>query len=215
MLSLSLRNLLRRAGGRDGYLVACLCLLAVATALRFHQLGEPWLHYDETLAALHGQGTFEEVLERTRYGNTSPLLNPLILHAVQKLDRSPFTLRAASALASALTVVVILLLWPRVGVSRGAAFLAGLMMSVSLVAIEYAQNVREYSLDALIAALLIYALLSYSRAGKPGLLCALLFLAPQVQYGLVLFSVAILGAATIYPPNLTRITEIQPEFGVG
>ena len=203
MLNLTIRNLLRRAGGRDGYLVACLCLLVVATALRFSRLDHQVLKFDEVVAVLHADGSFAEVLEGTRFDNTSPILHPLILYLVQKLDRSPFTLRALSALASALTVAVILVLWPRVGVSRGAAFLAGLMLSVSLITIEYARFVREYSLDALVAALLIYALLSYQRAGKRALLCALLFFAPLVQYGLVLSGMAILGAATIYPSQFS------------
>ena len=90
-------------------------------------------------------------------------------------------------------------LLPRLGVARGAAFLAGLLATLSIAAIEHAQDAREYSIDALLAVLMIAGLLWYLRDGKKALLCVSLFLAPLLQYGLVLFGVAVIGTAAVVP----------------
>ena len=81
-----------------------------------------------------------------------------------------------------------LFLLPRLGVARGAAFLAGLLATLSIAAIEHAQDVREYSIDALVALLMVAGLLRYLRDRRTALLCVFLFLAPLLQYGLVLFA---------------------------
>ena len=93
-----------------------------------------------------------------------------------------------------------MLLWlPRLGVARGAAFLAALLATLSVEAIRHAQDAREYSIDALVALLMLAGLLRYLRDGKKALLGASLFVAPLVQYGLVLFGVAVIGAAAVAP----------------
>ena len=89
----------------------------------------------------------------------------------------------------------------RASVSRPAALLAGLLAALSLPAIWHAQDAREYSIDALLAVLLIAGLLRYLQNGKPRLLCAALLLAPLLQYGLALLSIAVLLTALITPPS--------------
>ena len=59
---------------------------------------------------------------------------------------------------------------------------------------------REYSIDALLALLMVAGLLRYLRDGRTALLCVFLFLAPLLQYGLVLFGAAVIGAAVVAPP---------------
>ena len=92
-----------------------------------------------------------------------------------------------------------LFLLPRLGVARGAAFLAGLLATLSIAAIEHAQDVREYSIDALVALLMVAGLLRYLRDRRTALLCVFLFLAPLLQYGLVLFGAAVIGVAVVAP----------------
>ena len=185
------------------YYAACVVLLVVAAGLRFHDLPEKSLRTDEAVTANISRGALSEVIPGTRYRNSSPILYPLALYAVQKVDVSAFSARVLPALASVLTVAVLLFLLPRAGVSRWAAFLAALLATLSVEAIRHAQDVREYSIDALLAVLMIAGLLWYLRDGKKTLLCVSLFLAPLVQYGLVLFGVAVMGAAMILPPPAT------------
>ena len=205
MRAIGTRAALRRIAdfGRDRkaclYYAACVVLLVVAAGLRFHDLSEHYVRDDEAVVATNSGGTLSEVVSNTRSNGSSPILYPLALWAVQKVDVSAFSIRVLPAMASVLTVAVILLLLPRAGVSRRAAFLAALLATLSVAAIENAQDAREYSIDALLAVLMIAGLLWYLRDGRKALLCVSLFLAPLLQYGLVLFGVAVMGAAMVLP----------------
>ena len=198
------------SGGR-GYIVACVCLLIIATALRFYNLPGTAVWKDEAIVALNSRESLSEVIDNTRERNSSPILYPLALWAVQKVGSAEFSVRVMPALGSALTVGALLFLMPRVGVPRTAAFLAALLAALSVAAIEHAQDAREYSIDTLIAALMIAGALRYLRDGRSGLLCAALFAGPLLQYGLVLFGVAALVAAAVAPAAFCR-APILPIF---
>ena len=189
------------------YYAACVVLLVVAAGLRFHDLSEKSVWYDEAVAADNSSGTLSEVVTKTRYRNSSPILYPLALWAVQKVDVSDFSIRVLPATASVLTVAALLFLLPRAGVSRWPRFCAALLATLSVAAIEHAQGAREYSIDALLATLMIAGLLWYLRHGRKALLCVSLFLAPLLQYGLVLFGVAVIGAAVVLPPPTLGASE--------
>ncbi len=179
------------------YYAACVCLLVAAAGLRFHDLPEKSLRHDEAAAANISRGALSEVIPGTRCCNSSPILYPLVLYAAQKVESTPFSIRIVPATASVLTVAVMLFLLPRLGAARGAAFLAALLATLSVEAIRHAQDAREYSIDALLAVLMLAGLLWYLRDGRKALLCVSLFLAPLLQYGLVLFGVAVIGAAVV------------------
>ena len=181
------------------YYAACVVLLVAAAGLRFHDLSEKSLRHDEAAAANISRGALSEVIPGTRYANSSPILYPLVLYAVQKIESTPFSIRIVPATASVLTIALMLFLLPRLGVARGSAFLAALLATLSVEAIRHAQDAREYSIDALLAVLMLAGLLWYLRDGRKALLCVSLFLAPLLQYGLVLFGVAVIGAAAVVP----------------
>ena len=183
------------------YAIGGVCLLIAAAALRFYDLSANSLWHDEAIAAINSRGALSEVVVNAggRYANTSPILYPLALWAVQKAASTELSVRLMPAVASALTVGALLFWMPRLGVPRRAAFLAALLAAVSVSAIEHAQDAREYSVDALCAVLLIAGALRYLRDGRKALLCAALFVAPLLQYGLALFCVAVIGAAVIAP----------------
>ena len=193
------RRIAAAVDGRRGYAIAAVCLLIVAVSLRFYNLSESSLRFDEAKAALNSGGALSEAVLYTRNENTSPILYPLALWAVQKAQSTDFSVRLLPAAGSALTVGALLFLMPRVGVPRRAAFLAALLAALSAVAIEHAQDAREYSLAALAAALMIAGLLQYLRNGGKWLLCGTLFVAPLLQYGLILFGVAVIGVAALAP----------------
>ena len=182
------------------YVIAGVCLLLVAVSLRFYNLSESSLRFDEAKAALNSGRAIYDVVLYTQNENTSPILYPLALWAVQKAQSTDFSVRFLPAAGSALTVAALLFLMPRVGVPRRAAFMAALLAALSAVAIEHAQDAREYSLDALCAALMIAGLLQYRRNGGRALLCGALAVGPLLQYGLILFGVAAIGVAYLAPP---------------
>lgn len=179
------------------YYPAAILLLILAAALRFYDLAGNTIYHDEAVASFYTRGTFSQLLDNTRANNASAIAYLLLLFLVQKVEISPLSIRLVPAIASLLTVAALLFLLPRVGLSRPAAFLAALLLTLSTAAIEYAQYAREYSLDTLLAALLIAGFLSYLRNGSKALLGAALFLAPLVQWGLALFCAAVLAAALL------------------
>ena len=199
------RNIVRFSRDRKArlYCAACVCLLMVAVGLRFHALPEHYLWPDEAAVANSSRGTFSETISNTRRYNSAPILYPLALWVVQKVESTPFSLRVVPATASVLTVAVILLVLPRLGVTRGTALLAAIFATLSVEAIQHAQDAREYSIDALLAVLMTAGLLWHLRDGRKALLCTSLFLAPLLQYGLVLFGAAVLGTALVFPPHAT------------
>ena len=204
MLALRLRG--RSVAGIGGrfpwYYSAAVCLIIVAAALRFYGLTYDLVNIDEAVVSVNSQGSFTETIAKTRTNNSSPILYPVMLYALQKIDNSPFAIRFLPALSGVLTVAAILLLLPRAGVRREAALLAALLATFAPAAIIEAQGAREYGVDALLAVLLIAGLLWYRRNGRKVLLCAALFIAPLLQYGLVLFGAAVIGAGLILPPRL-------------
>ena len=206
MLSVPSSTLRRMAAAVNArrYIIACVCLLIIAAALRFYNLSDNSLWFDEARAAVNSRGALSEVVVNTRYENSSPILYPLALWAVQKVASTDFSARLMPATASALTVAALLFLMPRLGVPRRAAFLAALLAALSAAAIEHAQDVREYSVDALLAVLMIAGLLQYLRNGGKALLCAALFAAPLLQYGLILFGGAVIAAAALAPAAATQ-----------
>ena len=189
--------------GRDRkahlYYVACVCLVVAAAGLRFHDLSEHQLRFDEAITANQSKGAFSEIIPSIRCCNSLPILYSLVLFAVQKVESTIFSIRVVPATASVLVVALTLFFLPRLGLARGAAFLAGLLATLSIAAIEHAQDAREYSIDALLALIMIAGLLRYLRDGRKALLCVSLFLAPLLQYGLVLFGAAVIGAALVAP----------------
>ena len=187
------------------YVIACACLLLVAGGLRFYNMSVNSLWYDEAVTSLHSQGSLWDVVENTRhgisnvtrYGTNAPILYPIALWAVQQVAASDFSVRLVSAVASVGTVGALLFWMPRLGVARRAAFLAALLIALSIPAIEEAQDASVHSLGALGATLIIGGTLQYLRDGRKGLLCGALLAGPLLHYGLVPFGAAAVGAIAL------------------
>ena len=184
---------------RSFFLVAAVFLLIIGTALRVYHLGDRSLWYDEAVTANASSGTFTQALEKTRLFS-APVIHPSILYLMEKIGKGPVAVRAPSVLASLLAVLMMLAM-VRVKVSHNAALFSAAILAVSSSQIRYAQEVREYSLAVLIAAILIFSLLKWETSGSksnhPILLYVALFIAPLVQYGVVLFAFAILGTVVL------------------
>lgn len=193
------------------FLVSALFLLTIGVALRVYHLGDRSLWFDEALTANTSRGTVTHMLEQTRARCSAPIIHPYILYLVQKVSSGPVAVRAPSALASLLAVLVMLAM-VRAKVSCSAALFSAAILTVSASQVRYAQEVREYSLTVLLAASLIYCLLRWDVAGSrsrhPALLYALIFFAPLVQYGLALFAFSVLSTIVLQI-LLTRDTSFR------
>ena len=93
-----MRTLLRLSPGRSALAWLFVGLLAVAAALRFHDLPGHSVWYDEVVVSNNSSGALSEVMLNTRSGNSSPILYSLALWAVQKVDVSAFSIRFLPAL---------------------------------------------------------------------------------------------------------------------
>ena len=175
------------------YWMACLALTLFAGVLRFHGIGEDGLSHDEFVQSLNARGSIEEVVENTRWQNSSPILYPLMLWVVQKIDISAVGIRFIPALASTLAVAALALLLPLAGIRRSMAFLAALLTSVSEPAIRLAQDgSRQYSLDTLLVVIILTSGLLYLQGKGKYLFFSALFIAPLLHYGVPLFCAAML-----------------------
>ena len=174
------------------YILLSALLLAAACILRLYNLSGTSIWLDEAIAAINSQGTFAQTVSNTQHYNSSPILHPLLLYLIQKVDTSATAVRLPSAIGSVLTILVILSL-PRIGVDKRIAFLAAVLLTFSASQIEYAQEVREYSISALYAAIILYTLLFHLQYEHRKIaFYSTMFFAPLVQYGLVLFAVSAL-----------------------
>jgi hypothetical protein len=194
------------------FLALSLLILFLATGLRIYRLGSRSLWLDEVVAANDSHGSIQQMLALTRSENSAPIIHPALLYAIERFDNRPSVLRLPSVIASILALIVVLAMARYVGAP--AAGLAALLLAISASQVRYAQEVREYSLGILYAAVLLYAFLSYAppegAAPKPvarKAFFALLFAAPLLQYGLALFATAIL-VSLIVLLRLGRLKEL-------
>jgi hypothetical protein len=183
------------------FLVISALVVLLATSLRIYRIAQRSLWLDEAIAANISRGTLAQTLTLTRGLHSAPITDPLILYAVERLGSGPLAVRMPSLVASVLAVFLMLCFVTIPSIDYKTAGLAALMLSVSATQIRYAQEVREYSLSVLYAAVLLYVFLSYvskkEEHNSPTPLYLALFFAPLVQYGLVLFSCGILSALLI------------------
>ena len=189
--------LLNQRLARVAWFCLVLCLLIAAATSRFHELAEFSLRHDEAVALEISAVPLSELLQNIKERGSTPALHPLALWLAQKVEASTFSVRVLPAAASALSVAAMLLLFPAVGLRRGPVLLAALLALTSVAALRHAHDAQEYSIAALWAALMIAALLRALRDGKNAPLCATLFIAPLLQYGLIFFGAAVIGAALV------------------
>jgi uncharacterized membrane protein len=182
------------------FIVSMLLITVIAIALRWYHIDQRSLWHDELVTANNSNGTLQEALDKTRSTSSAPALHPIILQIVERFSDSPLAVRLPSLLAGVLAVLVLVVATRRSVSMRGAVY-AGLIIALSSSQIHYSQEVREYSLSVLAAALMLLVYMEYTRNKSREwpllVLCTLLLVVPFVQYGLVLFGVSIVGAMLV------------------
>lgn len=180
--------------------IVFILVVAVAAGLRLYYIESRSLWFDEAMAVNLSKGSIQEVIENTRNWNSSPILFPTILWLVEKVSDRPLWVRFPAFAASLSAVVLVLVfLYKRYG--PNPALVGGILIALSSSQIQYAQQVREYSLSVLMAVIIAYGLDQWARKSRGGhiILMVAVFFAPLIQYGLVILSVAaILVMITIF-----------------
>jgi hypothetical protein len=183
------------------FLLISMLIVLLATSLRAYHIAQRSLWLDEALAANISRGTLSQMLTLTRGFHSAPIVDPLILYSVERVSTEPLAVRMPSLVASVLAVLLMLCFVTIPSIDYKTAGLAALMLGVSAAQIRYAQEVREYSLSVLYAGVLLYVFLSYiskkEEKDSPFGLYLALFLAPLVQYGLVLLCFGVLSALVV------------------
>ena len=203
------------------YVLFSVFVVLLAASLRSYHIAKRSLWLDEAIAANISRGTLSETLILTRGLHSAPILDPLILYAVERVGSGPLAVRMPSLVASVLAVLLMLCFVTIPSIEYKTAGLSALMVSMSAAQIRYAQEVREYSLSVLYAGVLLYAFLSYlskkEEDNSPIPLYLALFFAPLVQYGLVLLSFGVLAALLVLVFTGTKrgrgITQIMAASG--
>jgi uncharacterized membrane protein len=141
---------------RERYVFLSTFVLLVAITLRVIHLGGNSLWLDEAVYANNSMTDFWSFIENTRNKNSSPILLPYLYFLFGENLRDPFLIRVPPAMFSVLSVAVMLVM-PKAGISYSAAAMSAFILAVAPAQIEYAQEVREYSLSVLFSSMAIFS----------------------------------------------------------
>jgi uncharacterized membrane protein len=202
------------------FLVVAVFIVVLAIVPRVHHIAQRSLWLDEAISANISRGTLAQTLTLTRGLDSAPIVDPVILYVTEKIGNGPFAVRTPALIASVLAVIVMLCFAWVPWIAKETAALSALMLAVSAAQVRYAQEVREYSLSVLYAAIMLYAFSRYisqkEETKQPIWLYLVFFFAPLVQYGLVLYSFGVLLALLVvavlnkYPRR--KLAEIAIAF---
>jgi uncharacterized membrane protein len=178
---------------RSTYVILSAMILLAGVSLRFYHLGNRSLWYDEAVTANISRGSFQQMLQLTRKVS-APIVHPFFLYLTERIASGAWMVRFPPTLAS-LAAVLMMLAMTKARINTWAVLFASAILSLSASQVRYAQEVREYSLAVFGATVLMFCLFRWeanSRTRQSVLLYAALFVAPFIQYGLVLLAVAVL-----------------------
>ncbi|MGC1606028.1 MAG: glycosyltransferase family 39 protein [Candidatus Acidiferrum sp.] len=136
-----------------------LVFLVTGTVLRLHMLGAKSLWGDEAFSVTVARMPFPEFVRTAWWGEANMTLYYLFLRVWVHLGETEFWLRSLSALLGVLTIAAVYLLGARF-LSSKAGLVAGALLAVHAYHIRYSQELRSYTLVALLLILSTYAFLA-------------------------------------------------------
>src|SRR5215469_514515 len=136
-----------------------LIFLATGTFLRLHMLGTKSLWLDEAFSVTIARMSWPGFLHTLWWGEANMALYYLLLRAWVVLGDSEFWLRSISAIFGAITILAIYRLGERF-LSRKAGLVAAALLTVHAYHVRYSQELRSYTLVALLIVLSTYAFLA-------------------------------------------------------
>ena len=188
-------------------------LTILGAALRLYRLGAKALWFDEAVEFGITQNSLLASLEENARVNSAPPLYPLLLRIVATFGDSEAALRGLACVGGIVAVPAMYLLARRF-LERPGAYLVALLTAVSPMQIRYSQQVREYSITFVLAALLVAA--AHAFAERPDRRRAALFAATLatgafLQYGLIVFGGALLALLALWAsPTRARRERLYP-----
>jgi len=211
-------------------------------ALRWWNLGGESLWFDEAYTAWAAGLSVGDLIEVVRVDNSPPLYY-LLMHAwVRVFGDGELALRAPSALASSIALLLTPVIARRLWNDRGATCIATLLAAASFLLVRYSHEARCYELMGLMALLALAAMPGWVQTRRPGFGVALvmclsamtwmhnmawLYVAgftaamaawpSEQRWGSRVVSVAVPGAlvALIYLPWVAALTQQVRKMGGG
>lgn len=187
--------------GRGGQLLLALLVL-FGVVLRWWHLGKESLWFDEGYSAWASSLPFSQIVPVIRH-DVSPPLYYLLLHGWRELfGESEFALRALSAVAASLSLLVFALLACRILKSQAARLLAVALFATSALQVQYGQEARSYGLATLFALLSLWGMFGWLHySSRFAFIIAILFAGASVwMHNMMWFYLAGLNAAWLLAP---------------
>ena len=176
---------------------SCLPLVAITLAgalLRLYHLGFKALWFDEAMIYWIVKGrTFSEIIPLNAAYNSAPPLFTVLTALVVQLSETEFALRFIPWLAGVASIPVVYFL-ARQFTGKIPAYVSAGLVALAPTQVRYSQELREYSLAFLLAALMILFFTRYLRENKIKDLIpmtVLMVIAVFTQYGLALLIIAL------------------------
>jgi hypothetical protein len=163
-------------------------LTIIGFFLRLYHLGYKPLWFDEAVLFWLSQGSFQEVIAQNTDKNSAPFFFALIINLISRLNDSESVLRGIPWLAGVAAIPMMYLLSSQV-LPRHSAYFVTFLVTISSTLIWYSQQLREYSITFLLAALMLVAFYNFLREPnqKNVIVLALVWiLSILTQYGLAL-----------------------------
>lgn len=192
-------------------------LLAAAAGclLRFVLLGSQSLWFDEGYSAWVITLDPGHIIDVIRHDVSPPLYYLLLRQWSLAFGDSEAALRSFSAISSCLTIPVAAAIAWHMTRSRPAAIVAAVVISVSVLQIQYAQEARSYALASLLASVALYAAVRRMSGRSAWLWLMFAMLACCVYlHNMMWFYVAGLGLAYLVMPGSMRMWRRIAEVAV-
>lgn len=176
---------------------SCFPMVAVTLAgafLRLYHLGYKALWFDEAMIYWIIKGrTLSEIIHLNAAHNSAPPLFTVLTALVVQLGETEFVLRFIPWLAGVASIPVVYLL-ARKFTGKIPAYVTAALVAIAPTQVRYSQELREYSLAFLLAALMILFFMRYIRENKIKdliTMTVLMVIAVFTQYGLALLIIVL------------------------
>lgn len=157
---------MRRRG--EAYWIALVAIILVGFSLRWWNLDGESLWFDEAYTAFAAQQTPARLIELVRVDNSPPLYYLLMHFWTAAFGESEFSLRAPSALAGSIALILTAYLARRWLDDQLAELVAVALAAVSFLLIRYAHEARSYEIFALAALSAAAGMPAWCERGRIG-----------------------------------------------
>jgi len=187
-------------------IVGMMVILLIAFAVRFHQLGEQSLWYDEGVAYGHSQRTLDVMIPMLQNNVHVPAYFGSLAYWEDLVGSTEFGLRSWSALLSVLSVAFAYAVGKRAfGVSAGLA--SALFVALNTFSIYYAQETRMYAMLAMVASASMWIFIGFFQSTQRPPSHVKWYQSYVARYGFALAVVNSIGMYTHFSYALVMLAQ--------